>query len=120
MSHISVSYTHLDVYKRQLESYGKEYISAFNKDMNIPNYKGYSPFVDSLAQKSLIFTNAYANGWKSIHGVSSIIAGIPSFKDAFTSSAYSKQKIESLVSTLKSEGYDTSFFHGAPNGSMGF
>jgi phosphoglycerol transferase MdoB-like AlkP superfamily enzyme len=103
-----------------LESYGKEYISAFNKDMNIPNYKGYSPFVDSLAQKSLIFTNAYANGWKSIHGMSSIIAGIPSFKDAFTSSAYSKQKIESLVSTLKSEGYDTSFFHGAPNGSMGF
>jgi phosphoglycerol transferase MdoB-like AlkP superfamily enzyme len=25
-----------------------------------------------------------------------------------------------LVSVLKSEGYDTSFFHGAPNGSMGF
>jgi hypothetical protein len=32
-----------------------------------------------------------------------------SFKDAFTSSPYPKQKIESLVSTLKSEGYDTSF-----------
>lgn len=103
-----------------LESYGKEYISSFNKDMKIPNHKGYSPFVDSLAQHSLIFTNAYANGWKSIHGMSSVLAGIPSFKDAFTSSAYSKQKIESLVSTLKKEGYDTSFFHGAPNGSMGF
>ena len=25
-----------------------------------------------------------------------------------------------MVSTLKSQGYDTSFFHGAPNGSMGF
>jgi hypothetical protein len=33
------------------------------------------------------------------------LAGI-SFKDAFTSSPYPKQKIESLVSTLKSEGYD--------------
>jgi phosphoglycerol transferase MdoB-like AlkP superfamily enzyme len=52
--------------------------------------------------------------------MSSVIAGIPSFKDAFTSSPYPKQKIESLVSVLKSEGYDTSFFHGAPNGSMGF
>jgi phosphoglycerol transferase MdoB-like AlkP superfamily enzyme len=103
-----------------LESYGREYISAFNKEQKIPNYKGYSPFVDSLAQHSLIFTNAYANGWKSIHGMSSIIAGIPSFKDAFTSSPYPKQKIESLVSVLNSEGYDTSFFHGAPNGSMGF
>ncbi len=103
-----------------LESYAKEYISAFNKDMNIPNYRGYSPFVDSLAQHSMIYTNGYANGYKSIHGMSSVIAGIPSFKDAFTSSPYPKQKIESLVSVLKSEGYDTSFFHGAPNGSMGF
>lgn len=103
-----------------LESYAKEYISAFNKDNIIPNYKGYSPFVDSLAQHSLIFTNGYANGYKSIHGMSSVLAGIPSFKDAFTSSPYPKQKIQSLVSILKSEGYDTSFFHGAPNGSMGF
>lgn len=103
-----------------LESYGREYISSFNKDRNIPGYKGYSPFIDSLAQHSLIFTDAYANGYKSIHGMSSVLAGIPSFKDAFTSSPYAKQKIESLVSILKSEGYTTSFYHGAPNGSMGF
>jgi phosphoglycerol transferase MdoB-like AlkP superfamily enzyme len=103
-----------------LESNGKEYFGSFNKDMNIPDYKGYTPFVDSLAQHSLIFTNAYSNGYKSIHAVSSILAGIPSFKDAFTSSPYPKQKTESLVSTLESEGYSTSFFHGAPNGSMGF
>ncbi len=103
-----------------IESFAREYNGAFNKGTKIPGYEGYTPFVDSLAQHSLIFTNAYANGWKSIHGVSSVIAGIPSFQDAFTSSPYPKQKIESLVSTLKSEGYDTSFFHGAPNGSMGF
>lgn len=103
-----------------LESYGREYISSFNKEFKIPGYEGYSPFIDSLSQHSLIFTNAFANGYKSIHGMSSVVAGIPSFKDAFTSSPYPKQKIESLVSVLKSEGYDTSFFHGAPNGSMGF
>ncbi len=103
-----------------LESYGREYIESFNKDRNIPDYKGYSPYIDSLAQHSLIFTNGYANGYKSIHGMSSVLAGIPSFKDAFTSSPYPKQKIESLVSTLNDKGYDTSFFHGAPNGSMGF
>lgn len=103
-----------------LESNGKEYFGSFNKKMNIPGYKGYTPFVDSLAQHSLIFTDAYSNGYKSIHAVSSILAGIPSFKDAFTSSPYPKQKTESLVSVLKSQGYTTSFFHGAPNGSMGF
>ena len=103
-----------------LESYGREYIGAFNEKANIPNYKSHAPFLDSLAQHSMVYTNAYANGRQSIHGMSSVLAGIPSFKDAFTSSPYPKQKIESLVSTLKSEGYDTSFFHGAANGSMGF
>lgn len=103
-----------------LESFGREYVGAFNSTAIIPEYKSHTPFIDSLAQHSLIFTNAFANGRQSIHGMSSILAGIPSFKDAFTSSPYPKQKIESLVSTLKSEGYDTSFFHGAANGSMGF
>jgi len=103
-----------------LESYGREYIGALNKNVKIPNYKSHAPFLDSLSQHSMIFTNAYANGRQSIHGMSSVLAGIPSFKDAFTSSPYPKQKIESIVSTLKSEGYNTSFFHGAANGSMGF
>ena len=102
------------------ESYGREYMGAFNQNTTIPNYKSYTPFLDSLASKSLVFDNAFANGRKSIHGMSSVLAGIPSFKDAFTSSPYAKQDIESVVSTLNSEGYDTSFFHGAPNGSMGF
>ncbi len=103
-----------------LESNAKEYFGSFNKQMNIKDYKGYTPFVDSLAQHSMIYTNAYSNGYKSIHAMSSILAGIPSFKDAFTSSPYPKQPTESLVSTLESIGYSSSFFHGAPNGSMGF
>jgi len=103
-----------------LESYGKEYVGAFNQNTTIKNYKSYTPFIDSLAQHSLLFTNAYSNGNKSIHAMSSVLSGIPSFKDAFTSSPYSNQKIESLVSILEEEGYGTSFFHGAENGSMGF
>ncbi|MDY7395259.1 sulfatase-like hydrolase/transferase [Aureibaculum sp. 2210JD6-5] len=103
-----------------VESYGREYWGTFNKNTEIPNFKSYTPFLDSLAEHSLIFPNAFANGRKSIHGMSSVIAGIPSFEHAFTSSSYANQKIQSLVSTLKESGYDTSFFHGAPNGSMGF
>ena len=103
-----------------IESYGREYIGALNKRKKIKNYEGYTPFFDSLIQHSLAFDNAYANGRKSIHGMSSVLSGIPSYKVAFTSSAYSNQKIQSLISTLKDYGYDTSFFHGAANGSMGF
>ena len=102
------------------ESYSREYIGAFNDPTQIKDYVGYSPFLDSLATKSLIFNNAFANGRKSIHGMSSVLAGIPSFKDAFTSSPFANQDVESVVSVLNDEGYDSSFFHGAPNGSMGF
>ncbi len=103
-----------------LESFGKEYSGAFNKNTGIKDFVSYTPFVDSLANESLIATNAFANGRQSIHGMSSILAGIPTLKDAFTSSPYSNQKIQSIVSVSNEMGYDTSFFHGAPNGSMGF
>ena len=102
------------------ESCGREYLQSFNKNTTIKNYRGYTPFIDSLAQHSMVYANAHANGYKSIHAMSSILAGIPSFKEAFTSSPYAKQKTTSLIATLESIGYQTSFFHGAPNGSMGF
>jgi len=103
-----------------IESYGREYFGAMNKDREIKDYVGYTPFLDSLAQHSLIFPNAFANGRKSIHGMASVLAGIPSFKVAFTSTAYANQPIQSVVSAYNDMGYETSFFHGAPNGSMGF
>jgi phosphoglycerol transferase MdoB-like AlkP superfamily enzyme len=103
-----------------VESFGREYSGAFNKDKNIKDYVSYTPFIDSLAGQSLIFPNTFANGRQSIHGMSSVLAGIPSLTDAFTSSPYSNQKIQSLVSICNDLGYDTSFYHGAPNGSMGF
>jgi len=103
-----------------VESFGREYSGAFNKDKNINGYVSYTPFIDSLAGQSLIFPNTFANGRQSIHGMSSVLAGIPSLTDAFTSSPYSNQKIQSIVSVCNDLGYDTSFYHGAPNGSMGF
>ena len=103
-----------------VESFGREYSGAFNKDKNIEDYVSYTPFIDSLAHESLIFPDSFANGRQSIHGMSSILAGIPSLTDAFTGSPYSNQKIQSIVSVCNDLGYDTSFYHGAPNGSMGF
>lgn len=103
-----------------VESFGREYSGAFNKDKNIKDYVSYTPFMDSLATQSLIFPNSFANGRQSIHGMSSVLAGIPSLTDAFTGSPYSNQKIQSIVSVCNDLGYDTSFYHGAPNGSMGF
>ena len=103
-----------------LESMGREYWGSMNKDRKIKDFKGFTPFLDSLAEHSLVFSNAFATSRKSIHAMPSILAGIPSFEISYTSTPYSKQKIESMVSIANSMDYNTSFFHGASNGSMGF
>jgi phosphoglycerol transferase MdoB-like AlkP superfamily enzyme len=98
-----------------LESFGKEYIGSLN------HYRGYTPFLDSLIGESLVFTNAFANGKRSIEGIPSITAGIPSLmEEPFITSAYSGNSINSLASLLKRKGYATSFYHGGTNGTMGF
>tara|TARA_B100000767_G_scaffold173106_1_gene162040 strand:+ start:680 stop:2602 length:1923 start_codon:yes stop_codon:yes gene_type:complete len=103
-----------------LESFGREYWGSMNKFTEIENFESFTPFLDSIANHSIVFSNAFANSRKSIHGMPSVLAGLPSFETAYTSSQYSNQSIQSLVSISEEMGYSTSFFHGAPNGSMGF
>ena len=83
-----------------MESFGREYIGTFNKNKNIEDYVSYTPFLDSLTNHSLIFTNAFANGRQSIEALPSILASVPSFKVPFTSSPYANQEIQSLVSVF--------------------
>lgn len=103
-----------------LESFSKEFVGAYNKNMGIADYKGYSPFVDSLISKSRAYQYSFSNGRKSIDAMPSVICSIPSIEVPYVLSHYSGNKVNSLASILKEKGYYTSFFHGAPNGSMGF
>ncbi len=103
-----------------LESFNREYIGTLNKALDNGNYTGYTPFLDSLMNHSLVFERAYANGEKSIDAMPSILASIPSMGIPYTVSEYSSNKINTLPGLLGESGYTTAFFHGAPNGSMGF
>ena len=101
-----------------MESFSKEFISIYNK--NKPGYQGYAPFLDSLIGKSRAYQYSFANGRKSIEAMPSVLCSIPSIELPYILSQYSGDKVNSLASLLKEKGYYTSFFHGAPNGSMGF
>lgn len=103
-----------------LESFSREHIGALNGHLENGEYKGYAPFLDSLIKQSVVFPNAFANGKKSIDALPSVTAGIPALVLPYVISEYSSNKINSLASLLGQQGYQTSFFHGAPNGSMGF
>ena len=98
-----------------MESYSKEFVGHYNEG------ESYTPFLDSLMKHGMVFNNAYANGLKSIEALPAITASIPTLMDnPFITSNFGQNKFESLASLLKTEGYNTSFFHGGQRGTMGF
>ena len=101
-----------------LESVSTEYFRFYNSEPK--DYIGYTPFLDSLINHSYTSYNSFANGTKSVDAIPSILASIPATEFHFSLSKYCANKIDGIGSLLNKEGYQTSFFHGAPNGSMGF
>ena len=103
-----------------VESFGREYIGALNKELEGGNYKGYTPYVDKLIEQSTTYKYSYCNGRKSIDGMPSVLCGIPMFIEPFVLSPQSMNTYTGLAGILGKEGYNTAFFHGANRGSMGF
>lgn len=101
-----------------LESFSKEYIGFYNQ--HIDGYNGYTPFLDSLLAQSVTYTHSFASGRKSIDAMPSVLSSIPMLIEPYIVTPYSTNAVSSLAACLKEEGYATAFFHGAPNGSMGF
>ena len=98
-----------------MESFSEEYIGFLN-----PDNKGFTPFLDSLSRHCTVY-QGMANGKRSIEAIPAILAGMPSIMaEPFITSPYATNKIEGLPEVLKRHGYNTSFFHGAYNGSMNF
>ena len=97
-----------------VESFGSEYIGALN------DYEGYTPFLDSLISKRLIWEHSFGNGRKSIDGMPSVLSSIPMFVEPFFLTPASVNNVGGLARELVKDGYYSAFFHGAENGSMGF
>jgi phosphoglycerol transferase MdoB-like AlkP superfamily enzyme len=100
-----------------IESYSEEASRILNKK---PTSGGFTPFLDSIRLRSFYSTNSFSNGKKSIEALPAVLCGIPSFQTPFVLSQYATNNYKSLPKILNEIGYETSFFHGAPNGSMGF
>jgi len=102
-----------------LESFSKEHSAYYCPDL-YPDGEGFTPFLDSLMQEGICFSNAFANGRKSIDALPAILASIPSYKKPFVLMPVSLGKMEALPKILSKNGYDTYFFCGAERNSMGF
>lgn len=97
-----------------IESFSREYVGSLN------NYKGYTPFLDSLISQSLVFTNAFSSGYRSMDAIPSAVAAVPCLiDDPIITSVYGNNHYTSLADILNEKGYSTAFFHGGTNGTLG-
>ena len=101
-----------------LEGFSSEYCSCMNKSFENGHYKGFTPFLDTLSEKSLVF-RCFSNSKHSIEGIPSVIASLPPLMNCpYVYSPYFKDTINALPSLLKGMGYYSAFFHGGNNGTM--
>ena len=96
------------------ESLGRDYTGFLNG-------KPYTPFLDSLSKKCIVFPYCFANGAKSIDMVPSLFCGIPGIQNShFVNSSFAGNRIKNAYTLFAKQGYHTSFFHGGQNGTMRF
>ncbi len=103
-----------------LESFSKEFVGFFNQHLDNGTYMGYTPFLDSLLQYSRTYSLSFASGRLSIDAMPSTLSSIPMLIEPYIVTPYSTNLVSSLADCLGRKGYTTAFYHGAPNGSMGF
>lgn len=83
--------------------------------------RSFTPYLDSLSKKSLVFTRAYSNGRRSSQGLVALTAGIPALMDdPFMYSPYLNNRIYGLPYLLKKEGYSSYFFNGSNKDMLGW
>ena len=104
-----------------MESFSAEHSALLRPDLyKDKEKKGYTPFLDSLMQRSYTFYNMYANGRRSIQALPAVWASIPSYKNPFVLMPQAMAKTRALPAILGDKGYRTMFFCGSDHGSMGF
>jgi len=77
------------------------------------------PFTQKLAQQGLWFDHFFANGTRSLEGIPSTFACLPTYPhSSFIYSPYQQDKIFQAPKVLQSFGYKSLFLHGSFYGSF--
>ena len=118
----SAAFTPRNVVVLSLESFSKQHIGFYNKTLRNGTYHGFTPFLDSLiTDGAMTYRYSYANGRKSIEGMPSVLSSLPNFVEPLFLTPASLNVMSGLARELgENKGYNTAFFHGAQNSSMGF
>ena len=74
---------------------------------------GVTPNFSRLSKEGILFTNVYANSYRTDRGLICTLSGYPSFpKTSVMKSTVKSQKLPSLASSLSAAGYRNTFLYG--------
>ena len=89
-----------------VESLSEEFMTSFGNEKHI------TPFLDSLAKKSLHFTNMYATGNRTVRGLEAVTLCLPpSAAESIVKRKDNKNKF-STASIFKDKGYQVKYMYG--------
>lgn len=76
------------------------------------NTKNMTPFLDSLAQKSVFFENLYATGTRTVRGMEAVTLCIPPTPGQSIVKRPNNHNLYTIASVFKSKNYNCNFFYG--------
>ncbi|MBL0745258.1 LTA synthase family protein [Chryseolinea lacunae] len=96
----------LNVVMISVESLSGEFLTAFGSTVNI------TPFMDSLAQHSLFFTNLYATGTRTVRGLEALSLCVPPTPGQSIVRRPHNENLFSLGKVFEEKGYESKYIYG--------
>lgn len=89
-----------------VESLSGSFMKEFGNDKNI------TPFLDSLAQKSVFFSNLYATGTRTVRGMEAVTLCIPPTPGQSIVKRPENANLYTVSNVFHAKGYTSNFFYG--------
>lgn len=96
----------LNVVLISVESFSAEFMGLFG------NQEGITPFLDSLATHSLVFTNLYATGTRTVRGLEALSLCVPPTPGQSIVRRPGNENLFSIGSVFNEKGYESKFIYG--------
>lgn len=96
----------LNVVLISVESFSADFMASFG------NQQGITPFLDSLAQRSLLFTNLYATGTRTVRGLEALSLCVPPTPGQSIVRRPNNEALFSLGKVFNEKGYESKYIYG--------
>jgi phosphoglycerol transferase MdoB-like AlkP superfamily enzyme len=96
----------LNVVLISVESFSADFLGLFGNKKNI------TPFLDSLAQHSLVFTNLYATGTRTVRGLEALSLCVPPTPGQSIVRRPNNEHLFSIGEVFNEKGYESKYIYG--------